>query len=80
MRRDPVLRDIIATAHPNMVESSDIVQKSRETRSATWVTGNAHMNPDRHHFRRGGTLVVEHVYRIFVKREGGGALFPDSRA
>src|ERR1700730_15957038 len=65
----PVAGDVLAAAYPHLVVAQDVLNKVDQRLGATGMTGQAHMQADRHHSRALGSLLVEEVEAVAQKRE-----------
>ena len=64
----PMSSDIHPTRHPRIVKLLDIVQEPRQCRSSAWPTDQTAMQANRHHLRRGLSLLPQVIKRIFQVR------------
>src|ERR1051326_2663471 len=61
MRVDPVAGNVAPARYPDVIVLHHIVEQPFEAGCAGRMSGQAHVQADRHHFRLGGAFTVEHV-------------------
>ena len=67
MRCAPVFGDGAALADPDIVVAGGVVEKAGEAAGAGRVAGQAHVQADRHHFRRAGAAFGQQQVETFLQ-------------
>src|SRR5205814_1125102 len=61
---DPVPRDVLAPADPDLAAAADVLDEPDQRLGPAGMAGEAHVQPDRHHARTLGALVIEQVEAV----------------